>query len=375
MASDSDRQRLPSPQDAAAAEPVRTLRVFPPVDAGDGDRARLKLVEDTGSAAGIPVPGSESAPEPDYEKVPLEVLSGTAARATAAPEGTAPAAGKRCKLPSTPALIALAGAAVVLVSVPFLITGMWDDPKAGMSNEPATEVSGVPVLTGGPAPGPAGRPMPGAPSAPNALGGAPASGRSGDPAGVPGAGRPHLPARADAVFAGPGCANTARVSYQKVGEYAKGREGWNTYQGGSTEAGCSGVFDAVPMAGNADGSPDPQTYTKWLFDVSDVVTVGQCTVSAYIPNDTSTDHVGAVKAHYSVFHSLTSSADNVVGVADVDQTAHLGQWVSLGGPFKIDTGRLSVKLNNSGLDWNTGDGKTNYRHIASAQLKVSCSPS
>ncbi|MFE0022704.1 hypothetical protein [Amycolatopsis sp. NPDC059021] len=369
MASDSEGQRSQSVKDEAAAEPARTLRIFPPVErAGepaDGDRARLKLVEDVAA----------DTPEPDYEKVPLEVLSGTAARTTA-PEDTEPVKAKRCRLPSTPVLIALAGAAVVLVSVPFLITEMWDAPKAG-GEVPVRSVDGVPALVA-PTPGPVpGQPVPGASSAPGVPGGVPASGQPGlTNAPMTAAGQPNVPpGQAGALVAGAGCANTARASYQKVGEYAKGREGWNTYQGGSADAGCSGVFDAMPMAGNSDGSPDPQTYTRWLFDVSGTVTAGRCAVSVYIPNDSNIEHVGAVKAHYSVFRSQTTSADNVVGVADIDQTAHLGQWVSLGGPFKVDTGKLAVKLNNSGIDWNTSDGKANYRHIASTQLKVSCSPS
>ncbi|GAA4532685.1 hypothetical protein [Amycolatopsis samaneae] len=367
MASDSEGQRSPSDQDEAAAEPARTLRVFPPAGpSDDGDRARLRLVAD-------PAP-AEPDPEPEYEKVPLEVLSGTAGAAAA---GQAePVTRRRGRLPSTPTLIALAGAAVVLVSVPFLITELWVAPKSD-GDAAVNATDGVPALVNPPVNTVPGQPAPGLTNAPGVPpGGARATGQPAGPSGapVPGTGKPEAPPAPGPVVAGAGCPNTARASYQKAGEYAQGRAGWNSYPGGAVEAGCTGTFDAMPMAGNANGAPDPQTYTRWLFDVSDVVTAGHCAVSVYIPNDGNIEHVGGVKAHYSVFRSLTTSSDNVVGVADVDQPAHLGQWVSLGGPFKIDAGKLAVKLNNSGVDWNSGDGKANYRHIASTQLKVSCTP-
>ncbi|MDA3644969.1 hypothetical protein LZ318_03695 [Saccharopolyspora indica] len=320
-------------------------------------------------AEGTPVrpPEPEKPAEPSYEEVPLASLSGTAQPQPAPPADPRPA--KRVGLPSKFSLIALAGAAVVLVSVPFVVALLMSGPR---ESAPTLEIGlnaseGQPVVAEpGPAvhpdepvkvvpdPTPEQEPVETEPEAP-AL----------DPVPPPA----EAPSGEISLVGGPGCANNARQQYQSVGYYERGADGWYTRSGGSTEAGCRGVFDSMPMSGKSNTS-DSSLFSKWTFDVSADLTAASCAMSVYIPNESDRRYVGATAAHYSIFNGFDQGAANVIGVEDIDQTANRGKWVDLG-THRIDQGKLSVKLHNRGEDY-AGGADGDGAHVAATQIRVTC---
>ncbi|MER6991867.1 hypothetical protein ABT337_25530 [Saccharopolyspora hirsuta] len=314
---------------------------------------------------GTPVEPAKPA-EPSYEQVPLASLSGTAP----APQPSAdPSPAKGVGLPSKFSLLALAAAAVVLVSVPFVIALLMtgnreaDHVAIGMNSSTPQETDGVeapePAL-------PAQEPQEVLPPS---------------PAQNPGTTEPETPVRNPApppaeppsgevsLIAGPGCTNSAKQQYQAVGYYEDGSEGWYSRSGGSTDAGCRGTFDAMPMSGKANTS-NSGLFAKWTFDVSPGLTAASCRMSVYVPNDGDRRNVGATAAHYSIFNGFDQGAANVIGVEDVDQPANRGKWVDLG-THRVDQGKISVKLHNRGEDWEGGaDG--DGAHVAASQIRVTC---
>ncbi|MER7078502.1 hypothetical protein SAMN02982929_05274 [Saccharopolyspora kobensis] len=346
MTSETDRND--GPQDESLDSLPPELRIYAP-------------------AEGTPVrPAEPEKPaEPSYEQVPLASLSGTAQPQPAPPADPRPA--KRVGLPSKFSLIALAGAAVVLVSVPFvvalLMTGQRETERVAIgmnaSQEQGALVAPEPALPAGepvevPGETPEQQPVETQPEAPVL-----------DPAPPPA----EAPAREVSLLGGPGCANSAKQQYQAVGYYEQGDEGWYTRSGGSTEAGCKGTFDSMPMSGKAKTS-DSRVFSRWTFDVSAEMTAASCAMSVYIPNESDRRYVGATAAHYSIFNGFDQAATNVIGVEDIDQTANRGKWVDLGA-HRIDQGKISVKLHNRGEDWDGGaDG--DGAHVAATQIRVTC---
>lgn len=316
-------------------------------------------------AEGTPVRPAESA-EPSYEEVPLASLSGTAQPPQPAPPAD-PRPSKRVGLPSKFSLIALAGAAVVLVSVPFvvalLMTGAREtEPiEIGMNASQRETELAEPVPTS-----PAGEPAQVPPSSPAQE---PATTEPEAPVLDPAPPPVEAPSGEVSLLAGPGCANNARQQYQAVGYYEQGSEGWYTRSGGSTDAGCRGTFDSMPMSGKAKTS-DSDVFAKWTFDVSADLTAASCVMSVYIPNESDRRYVGATAAHYSIFNGFDQGGANVIGVEDIDQTANRGKWVDLG-THRIDQGRISVKLHNRGEDW-AGGADGDGAHVAATQIRVNC---
>ncbi|MER5393874.1 hypothetical protein [Saccharopolyspora sp. NPDC002686] len=346
MASETDPNRGPEGESLESLPPE--LRIYVP-------------------AEGTPVEPVERA-EPSYEEVPLASLSGTAQPPQPAPAEPTPAKG--VGLPSKFSLIALAAAAIVLVSVPFVIallmTGDREDEHVaiGMNAPQPQEPGNGPLLS-------AQEPPPETPvDALPAEQGEPVRTEPDTPEQNAGPPPVEQPTRVSLV-AGPGCANNAQQKYEAVGYYSNGTEGWYTRSGGSTEAGCRGSFDAMPMSGEANTS-DSQHFGKWAFDVSGDLKVADCALSVYIPNDSDRRNVGATAAHYSIFNSFDQGGANVIAVKDVDQVANLGKWVDLG-THRIDQGKLSIKLHNRGEDYKEGaDGEG--AHVAVTQIRANCTP-
>ncbi|MGW1677055.1 hypothetical protein [Saccharopolyspora sp. NPDC002376] len=347
MASETDRNRGPEDESLESLPPE--LRIYVP-------------------AEGTPVDPVEQAKpaEPSYEEVPLASLSGTAQPPQPAPADPSPAKG--VGLPSKFSLIALAAAAIVLVSVPFVIallmTGDREDDHVAIGmNAPEPQAPGNGPLLSAQEPPPETRV-----EALPADEGEPARTEPETPEQNPGPPAIEQPTGASRV-AGPGCANNAQQNYETAGYYSQGSEGWYSRSGGSTEAGCGGSFDAMPMSGKANTS-DSDVFAKWTFDVSGDLKVANCALTVYIPNDGDRRNVGATAAHYSIFNSFDQGGANVIGVKDIDQVANRGQWVDLG-THRIDQGKLSVKLHNRGEDWQNGaDG--DGAHIAATQIRANC---
>ncbi|MEU5852134.1 hypothetical protein [Saccharopolyspora shandongensis] len=342
-----------SPEDGSLGSLPPEMRVYvPPEDAP------------------VEPPEPEAGPEPAYERVSLASLSGAARPQQETTEDGPRKPAKGVGLPSKFSLIALAGAAVILVSVPFVVA-MMVSRDDDLSKEPAL----IDVETA--VPGAIGEPVPALPpgkmeSVPDKPAKDPV--RSNTPTTV--TTRPSqttsngtAPVGTGTIIAGAGCPNTASTQYQAVGFYSNGTEGWYTRSGGSTDGGCRGTFDAMPMSG--DNKPDSGAYGKWTFDVSDKMLVGNCSLSVYIPNDSDPRDVGATAAHYSLFNSFDQGGANSVGVANINQVANRGRWTALGN-VKIDQGKLSVKLQNRGVDDAEGDGVG--AHIAVSQIRVTCTP-
>lgn len=343
MTSETDRNDGPKDESLDSLPPE--LRIYAPA-------------EDT------PVRPAEPA-EPSYEEVPLASLSGTAQPPQPAPPADPPPA-KRVGLPSKFSLIALAGAAVVLVSVPFVVALLMTGPREDAPIEIGMNASQRETELEEPIPAlPAGEPVEDVPAPPAqetvtlepetpVLEPAPPA---------------ESPTGEVSLVAGPGCANNARQQYQSVGYYEQGVDGWYTRNGGSTEAGCRGTFDSMPMSGKAKSS-DSNVFSKWTFDASAEMTAASCAMSVYIPNESDRRYVGATAAHYSIFNGFDQGGANVIDTKGIDQVANRGKWVDLG-THRVDQGKISVKLHNRGEDWSGGaDG--DGAHVAATQIRVTC---
>ncbi|WP_167828434.1 hypothetical protein, partial [Streptomyces palmae] len=156
---------------------------------------------------------------------------------------------------------------------------------------------------------------------------------------------------------GPGC-NTPGFA---VGDmYTDGDEGWRGSRGSTTGYGCSGFYYSMPMSGAnySDG-----IWAQWKFTTGSVEK-GTCSVQVYIPNVRDLSYVGGTPAHYTVYKYFAQSSSNKVGSFEINQPAHLGQWVSAG-TFPISANKISVVLDNR------GSGADN-RHAAAAPVRVEC---
>jgi hypothetical protein len=115
------------------------------------------------------------------------------------------------------------------------------------------------------------------------------------------------------------------------------------------------------MSGNAS-TDDPLTYALWWFTTGSI-TRGQCTMWLYIPKP---DDASDIAGHPSVYQVLHGRDDLTVRQTfTIDQTAHLGSWVSAG-PFTFDNRQIAIKLVNRGTSTSGGH--------AAAQVQAACGP-
>ncbi|MFK8911687.1 hypothetical protein [Streptomyces sp. YS-3] len=158
---------------------------------------------------------------------------------------------------------------------------------------------------------------------------------------------------------GPGCDTTGFATSDRSTNGTKGWRGsWNSQKG----YGCNGLFYSLPLS-NSTSKPSG-AFAQWRFSTGKV-TKGTCAVQVYIPGVKDISYVGGSPAHYTVYRSFKPQSSTQVGTFEINQAAHLGQWVSAG-TFRVDQARLSVVLDNR--------GKTSgNRHAAAAPVKISCS--
>jgi translation initiation factor IF-2 len=185
------------------------------------------------------------------------------------------------------------------------------------------------------------------------------------PPAAPLANRAQVAAAAPAFTGIAGLSCTGSGVFQTIGKYTSGSTGFVDHSsGGYTGDGCSGGYESVPMSG--DAGTDDGNSVVWHFGPP---SVRSCQVWVYIPNSTSIQDVGGNPAYYTVHSAYSPSSGNQVGSFDLNQTAHLGQWVSVGS-FVVNSGKISLELHTRGQDW-AGSTKTNA-HLAAAQVKTSC---
>ncbi|AWZ13022.1 hypothetical protein DRB96_12615 [Streptomyces sp. ICC1] len=311
--------------------------------------------------------------------------------------------------PNKPMIAAAVLGGLVLIGLPFLISGPDEKPRAASSETPAgsplnPDGSGPGLVPGEqrvsvPSPPAVGGEQPGA--APGTTAGEPAgspqgSGGGGEgsspggsnhaaPAGesrtdtpvsqnpgqVPSKGSPggNPPAavpenRPSAVtyshLIGPGCETPG---FATGDFYTDGNEGWRKSWDSTKSYGCSGFYYSLPMSGS---SRSDGIWAQWKF-TTDKVQKGRCSVQVFVPNVRDLSYVGGSPAHYTVYRSFTQKSGDEIGSFTINQPASLGQWVSAG-TFSITDNKISVVLDNR------GNGADN-RHAAAAPVRVNCTAS
>ncbi|NBM19753.1 hypothetical protein [Streptomyces sp. GC420] len=159
---------------------------------------------------------------------------------------------------------------------------------------------------------------------------------------------------------GPGCETPGFAGGDM---YHDGAVGWRGSRGSTTSYGCSGFYYSLPMSGSS--SPNG-VWAQWKFTTGSVEK-GTCAVRVYIPNVRDISYVGGTPAHYTVYRYFAQTSGNKVGTFQINQPAHLGQWVSAG-TFPITANKISVVLDNRG-------SKADNRHAAAAPVRVDCTAS
>ncbi|MGC4945597.1 hypothetical protein ACLQ2N_05160 [Streptomyces sp. DT224] len=161
-------------------------------------------------------------------------------------------------------------------------------------------------------------------------------------------------------FIGPGCDTPGFVTSDR---WRDSNEGWRGSGGSQTSYGCSGFYYSLPMSGSSTKTTD---WAQWKFPTGSV-TKGSCQVRVFIPNVRDISYVGGSPAHYTVHRYFEAKSSTVIDTFEINQTAHLGQWV-YAGTFPVSTGKISIVLDNR------GSGASN-RHAAAAPIKVNCTAS
>ncbi|MFF7365519.1 hypothetical protein [Streptomyces sp. NPDC008125] len=159
---------------------------------------------------------------------------------------------------------------------------------------------------------------------------------------------------------GPGCDTPG---FATSDQWRDGLQGWVGRTGSQTSYGCSGFYYSVPLSNSTSTS---NGYAQWKFPTGSV-TNGTCQVSVYVPNVKDITRVGGNPAHYAVHRYFEAKPSTQIGTFEIDQPSHLGQWVNAG-TFPVSTGKISIVLENR--------GKTSgNRHAAAAPIKVNCKAS
>lgn len=329
------------PGDSPWSLPPR-LRVFAPATAQPtahigptepASEAELPLSESLPGVAPSPRTSGHREENRVYRtEIPIEVLSGVKPGWTAdeaEPVDTTP--GKGFELPSRLSLVFVIVSALILISVPFLVALLWENP--------GHDVAAAPPETGAGDNGTA-----------SMLGGA-------------------TPAGAEPFdeVAGPGCVNDGAKLYHETGRYSQGQAGWVTGNGGYAGSGCTGRFSGLPMTGD-DARADSDVLSSWTFTTS--MSMAQCRILVYVPHDLVPLKVGGSPAHYSVHLGADIHGPDLAGF-HIDQPENLGQWVAAS-TVRVPGGRFTIRLTNAGR--NTSSDPARPAHIASAQIRAMCAP-
>ncbi|MFC8271186.1 hypothetical protein ACFUJR_01305 [Streptomyces sp. NPDC057271] len=372
----------------------------------------------SGTAA---APGSETrqraeSPAASEAQPGTGVRTETATAAQIAPTtGSGPDAARPLGRPTRPMTAAAVVGGLLLIGIPFLVSGLSgpdDAPPSASGRGPVGSLitpdgSGPGVVPGqqnAPDTGRVGSPAPGGPREAGAVrpgavkGGAAGGLHEGDGAPHEGSGTQPEPTVAGSRGTGTGTAPTQRPSsgtgasggtggegtqtvrqpapvtyahfigpgcdtpgFATSDRYTDGTKGWRGSWESQKAYGCNGLFYSLPLS-NSTSRPSG-AYAHWRFPTGKV-TQGRCAVEVFIPNVKDISYVGGNPAHYTVYRSFRPQSSTKVGTFEINQTAHLGQWVSAG-TYRVDQGRLSVILDNRG----TTSGN---RHVAAAPVRINC---
>lgn len=279
---------------------------------------------------------------------------------------------------------AAAGVAVLVLAV-FALTGPEPAAKAAAAAPGTSSASAAdPLVSGGTA---AASPSGGGSTAPAVAGtGATASdSASGGPVSSPRAGGSQASpvggsstsSAAKATYtavAGLGCSGSSTATYSDTeGYYTDGNAGWLRPTDGYAGAGCTGVYDAVPMSGTAGlANYDKTAFALYKWNFSGSFTHATCKLSVYVPDDTNHMHVGGNPTYYYFWAQNYSYGESMTPSGDfsVSEVSDLGAWVTQSS-FSVTTGYVTLKLVNSGVDYNSS-GNADYAHHAASAVKLSC---
>lgn len=176
------------------------------------------------------------------------------------------------------------------------------------------------------------------------------------------------------AVAGLGCSGSPTATYSDTeGYYTDGNAGWLRPSDGYTGTGCTGVYDAVPMSGTAGlANYDKTAFALYNWNFSGSFTHATCKLSVYVPDDTNHMHVGGNPTYYYFWAQNYSYGQSMTPSGDfsVSEISDLGAWVTQS-PFTVTTGYVTLKLVNSGVDYDSS-GNADYAHHAAAAVKLSC---
>jgi hypothetical protein len=214
---------------------------------------------------------------------------------------------------------------------------------------------------------------------PSASGGLGSSAHAGGSQPSHGAG-PSSPAASSAAkatytaVAGFGCSGSSTAAYSDAeGYYTDGNAGWLRPSDGYAGSGCSGAYDAVPMSGTAGlANYDKTAFALYKWNFSGSFTHATCQLSVYVPDDTNHVHVGGDPTYYYFWAQNYSYGESMTPSGDfsVPEVSDLGRWVTQPS-FTVTTGYVTLKLVNSGVDYNAA-GNADYAHHAASAVKLSC---
>lgn len=176
------------------------------------------------------------------------------------------------------------------------------------------------------------------------------------------------------TVAGPGCASTPTSSFAAYGYYTGTNSdqttGWSTSRtGGYSGGSCTGGYLSIPVSGQPS-SYDDTRFALWRFDLSKTYTSASCALATYVPDSSDRQQVGGNPAYYFYYQTDYGygSTDSSLGGYLVSQVSHRGRWVT-GNPFKVRTGRVTVKLVDAGA---RDGGAAKDAHVAAAQVRITC---
>ncbi len=178
------------------------------------------------------------------------------------------------------------------------------------------------------------------------------------------------------AIAGPSCAasvdgstNFAAYGYY-TGTNAAQSTGWTTSaSGGYVGDNCGGGYISVPVSGHP-AAYDSTDFALWTYDFSAKFTDASCSVSTYVPSNSSREYVGGDPAYFYYYGSdyvYGTTTASPLGGFTVNEVAKQGTWVTAGA-FKVTTGMVSIKMVDAGTSSGSADA-----HDAAAQVRLTCS--
>jgi hypothetical protein len=169
------------------------------------------------------------------------------------------------------------------------------------------------------------------------------------------------------ALTGPGCLSSPGAAYDRANRWdsAQGTASWSTRQGGHTQEGCDGGYEAIPVSGSP-GHGDGQ-YAYWSFAPG--YPDARCEIYVHVPDDESPLWVADTEAVYQIFSGPVPEGD-AIAVFGLVQSQVRGAWVQVTG-FTSPTEEFTVQLTNVGED-PLADQEDASAHVAASAVRTSC---